>query len=113
MSRFRPTLAAVAGLLLLVPTLAFAQAARERSDVDDKYKWNLEDIYATDEAWETDFERMKQVADDLAGLREQLGDLDSANKLVELRHTQEEAMLLFERLLVYAALKSDEDTRVS
>ncbi|HMB69001.1 MAG TPA: oligoendopeptidase F [bacterium] len=113
MSRFRPTLAAVAGLLLLVPTLAFAQAARERSDVDDKYKWNLEDIYATDEAWETDFERMKQVADDLAGLREKLGDLDSAKKLVELRHTQEEAMLLFERLLVYAALKSDEDTRVS
>ena len=26
-----------------------------RGEIDDKYKWRLEDIYASDELWEKDF----------------------------------------------------------
>lgn len=109
-SRFR---AALAGLLLLLPTLALAQAARERSEVDDAYKWKLSDIYPSDEAWEADFERAKDTAKDLEGLRDRLGPIDSGAKLLDLKKTQEAAELQFDKLMAYAGLKADEDTRIS
>ena len=30
-----------------------------RSDIDSQYKWRLEDIYATDDDWEKDFEKVQ------------------------------------------------------
>ena len=46
-----PTKKAILGIIclsILVPSLAFAQmAARERSEVDDEYKWNLDQLFTT------------------------------------------------------------------
>ena len=32
----------------------------KRSEVKQQYKWAIEDIYATDEAWEKDFEKAEK-----------------------------------------------------
>ena len=32
---------------------------KERSEIDAKYKWNLGDIYATNEKWESTLEEVK------------------------------------------------------
>ncbi|MDT8301938.1 MAG: hypothetical protein RQ760_10680, partial [Sedimentisphaerales bacterium] len=32
------------------PTQVLAQT-RERAEISDKYKWNLEDLYSSDEEW--------------------------------------------------------------
>ena len=33
-----------------------AEEIRKRSEIEDKYKWDLTHIYASDEAWEKDYE---------------------------------------------------------
>lgn len=33
-------------------------AAPLRSEIDDEYKWAVNDIYSSDEAWNTDYERL-------------------------------------------------------
>jgi oligoendopeptidase F len=105
---------ALAALLLLVPVVASAQkAARERSEIDEKYQWNLAATYATDEAWEADLARMRDTVEELKGLRDRLGDLDSGAKVLDLHRTTEAAAQLYEKLLVWAFLKADEDTRIS
>jgi oligoendopeptidase F len=39
-----------------VETKSPVAATRERSDVDDKYKWNLADFYESTEAWQADYD---------------------------------------------------------
>jgi oligoendopeptidase F len=107
-------LAAAALAFAFLPALAFAQhAARERSAIDPRYTWDLSDLYASDEAWEADFEKAGAVAGELEGLRARLGKLDSGEKILDLHRTMESAELLVEKLYSYAWLKGDEDTRVS
>lgn len=108
------TILGTACLLILVPTLALAQmAARERADIEDQYKWNLTDVYKADEDWESDLERARELVGEMKGLRDELGELDSGKKILELHRRTEKAELLIERLYIYAFLKGDEDTRVS
>ena len=43
-------------VIILITVFAFSQAqvlaqTRERSEVSVTYKWKLEDLYASDEAW--------------------------------------------------------------
>ena len=104
----------IATLVVLLPTLAFAQiAARERSDVEEQYKWDLSGVYASDEAWEADYAEAQNVLKEMEGLRDELGTLDSGKKLLQLHRRTEDAQRIVERLYTYAWLKSDEDTRVS
>ena len=35
-------------------------SAKERADIDEKYKWNLEDIYASIEDWQKDKEQISE-----------------------------------------------------
>ena len=45
--------------LLLVSVISLSafgasKAIPQRADIEDKYKWNLKDIYLSEEAWEAD-----------------------------------------------------------
>ncbi len=42
-----------------------AQSIPERSEIDDRYKWDLSDIYDSWEQWEQDFERCQELMDEL------------------------------------------------
>jgi oligoendopeptidase F len=82
---------------------------RERSAIDDKYRWNLADIYPDLAEWR----RTKEaLARELPGLRRFQGQLGSSAQL--LADALEEASRLdkdIARLAVYAGMLADQDTR--
>ena len=83
----------------------------QRSEVAAEYKWKINDIYATDEAWEEDWQKAKASADIIAGYKGQL--CKSAEKLLEYMRYDDELTVLLENLINYAQRKNDEDTRVA
>ncbi len=83
----------------------------ERGDIADRYKWRLENIFTDTDAWEDCFADIEAALPILAGLRGGLGN-SGADLLKAIERTHETRRHL-ERALVYASLKSDEDTRIS
>ena len=79
----------------------------KRSEVDNKYKWNLGDIFASNEDWEQDFNKMQSILPTLKELKD--GFTDSAQNLADALSRIDEASLLCERLFVYAKMRRDED----
>ncbi len=79
----------------------------KRTEIEEKYKWNLCDIYAEDGAWEADFSKLSDMLPTLKEL--QKGFTDSAQSLFTALSRLDEASLLCERLYVYAKMKRDED----
>jgi oligoendopeptidase F len=79
----------------------------KRNEIDDKYKWNLGDIYATDDVWEQDFQKLQGIMPTLKDLKN--GFLDSAQSLLSALQRIDETSLLCERLYVYAKMRRDED----
>ena len=39
-----------------------AETIRKRNEIEDRYKWDLTHIYASDEAWEKDYEEVMELA---------------------------------------------------
>jgi oligoendopeptidase F len=81
----------------------------ERKDVKEKYKWKIEDIFATDEEWEKSFDWAIENID-FANYAGKLGDRAS---LLNFLKKNDEFMQVVDRLAVYANMKHDEDTRVT
>ncbi len=79
----------------------------KRNKIEQKYKWRLEDIYKTDEAWEEDFKKLQGIMPTLSGLKK--GLTSSAASLAAALKKLDEASLLCERLFVYAKMRRDED----
>ena len=81
---------------------------RERSEIPAEDKWAIEDLYATDAAWEED---LKTVADDQEYLASFAGKLAAPRALYEYLHRSEELNVKADRLGNYCMRKADEDTR--
>lgn len=82
-----------------------------RDQIDEKYKWNLKDIYQTDEQWENDF---KWIEEQLYKYNNYRGKLtESADKLLECLKLDEEIGIKLERLSLYTMLAKDSDMRIS
>lgn len=79
-----------------------------RSEVDPKYIWALEDVYASDELWNKDLEKARTFPQQLAAYQGHLGE--SAGTLLEFLKLGDEIGILFDSLYGYAQRKSDEDT---
>ena len=43
-----------------------------RSDIDDKYKWDMSAVYASEQAWEEDLNRVKELYPELANYKGKL-----------------------------------------
>jgi oligoendopeptidase F len=99
-------------LILFAASTILPQAQeRDRSKVPDEYKWDLTAIYPSDQAWRTAKEKL---AADLPKLRPFQGTLaSSAARLADVLEMQSHFDKELTRLYVYAAMRSDEDTRVS
>ena len=99
--------------LLLAPAMTNADEKKvpERSDIDQQYRWATETIYTSDEAWEADFDRLEPKIEQLAAFRGTLAD--NANTLLAFLQLRDAISPVFEKIWVYASLKSDEDTRVT
>ncbi|WP_422444739.1 oligoendopeptidase F [Thermoanaerobacterium sp. DL9XJH110] len=77
-----------------------------RDEIDAKYKWRLEDIYESDELWERDFNRVKNLLLKLEGFR---GRINSPGNLMRVLKLKDEIGRLNDRLFTYARMRRDED----
>lgn len=78
-----------------------------RAQIDDKDKWKIEDLYANDEAWEADFQKVQELAREAAGYQGTMKD--SADQLYLVLKKQDELGELLEKVYVYASQKNHED----
>jgi oligoendopeptidase F len=84
---------------------------RDRSKVPDQYKWNLTDLYPSDEAWRAAKEKL--VAE-LPRIREFKGTLTTApQRLADALEFTSRLSKELARLYSYASMAADQDTRDS
>ncbi len=98
-------------LVLLMLTLAVSSHSqeRDRSKIADKYKWNLADIYQSNDAWKK--AKDKFVAD-FSAIEKFKGTLhQSAQQLLACLDHGAKLNKEYVRLAVYASMMSDQDTR--
>jgi oligoendopeptidase F len=82
-----------------------------RSQIEDKYKWDISHIYQSDDKWEEDF---KWVEERLPGYKKFESTLaQSAEKLLECLNFDDSLGIRLERLYLYAMLAKDSDMRVT
>ena len=103
-------------LLLVISTLLFpawvqGQEVPERIDIDERYKWDLSDMYGDTQAWEVDREKFIATLPTLERFRGQLST-DGPTLLAAIEAMQSVETIIA-NLYVYAGLRSYEDTRVS
>ena len=83
----------------------------ERSEIAEQDKWAIHDIYATDELWEADLQKAKDLIPTVSAFAGNLGG--SAQNLLDYMKLTEEIAVLADALGNYAMRRSDEDARVS
>ncbi len=79
----------------------------KRSEIPGKWKWKLEDLYPSGEAWEQDYRRIREAIPDIETSRGSL--CQSAEQLLKGLNVYFEWLERAERLFVYASMKRDED----
>ena len=77
-----------------------------RSDVPEKYKWNLDDFYKDDNEFEKSLE---DASNKISKFKDYKGKLKDGKKLFELLTLDNETTCLVDNLYVYAHLKNDEE----
>lgn len=84
---------------------------KDRSEIDVKYTWKLEDLYLNDEAWELEKEKQKARIPGVTAYKGRLSKSpDDLQKCFDLLSDMQKEL---SRLYSYASMKSDLDTRVS
>lgn len=87
------------------------EAILERSQLDPKDLWAIEDLYSSDEAWEADLKKLRGLIEKVPAYAGTLGS--SAETLYAYMQLDEQIGLLLDSLANYAQRRSDEDTRVA
>ena len=80
-----------------------------RSEIDDKYKWDLTKVYPSDEAWEEDLKKVKDLSPKFADYKGKL--LSSSETLLNAIEMSEEINQLFGRLFHYSANSLNTDLK--
>lgn len=83
----------------------------KRSEVETKDTWAMEDMYPSDEAWETDYEKALKLVEGYKRFEGRLAE--SPDILFECLRFDDALSMHLERLYVYAKQKWDEDTTVN
>ena len=97
-------------MILFASAIAQSQV-RDRNTVEERYKWNLQDLYPSDEAW---YKAKAELEKTAMGLDQYKGKLtQSADALYNALHQMSEVRKNLSKLYSYANMASDEDTRVS
>jgi oligoendopeptidase F len=84
---------------------------KSREDIPLQDRWATEDLYASDELWEQELNRMVEMGKVMAGFAGTLGR-DAKTLLTYMQHL-EDIQVLSAQLANYAQRKGDEDTRVA
>lgn len=79
----------------------------KRSEISNEHKWRLEDIYRSDQEWEQDFHKVKNLIEQV---QTKQGTLSQSGKhLLETLTLQDELASLLDRICSYAKMRRDED----
>ena len=82
-----------------------------RSNIDEKYQWDLSTVFATDDAWESE---LANLDSDLENAKAYKGRLTaSSNDLLAITESYLALSRRLEKLYVYASMKNDQDTTVA
>ena len=84
----------------------------ERNEIQQNLKWKTQDIFANDEAWETEYKaaEAEYTAYDFGKFKGKLGEKATLLECLRLNDTIANRL---ERLYLYAHLRHDEDVRVA
>ena len=80
----------------------------KRNEVEKQFTWAIEDLYATDELWEKEYNKLKELLPKAESYRGTLSE--SAKALLEFLKLSDELGIMMERVYVYANQKYHEDT---
>lgn len=83
----------------------------KREEIPAEYKWKLEDMFESDQKWESEAALVADMADEIAQYQDRLGD--SAAILLEFFNRVDELEFHLERVYVYANQRHHEDTTVA
>jgi oligoendopeptidase F len=82
---------------------------RTRATTPEQYKWNLAELFPSDEAWETERARIEKELPNARAFKGTLGQgAAQLQKALDLNAEQDKTI---NRLATFASLKADEDTR--
>lgn len=84
---------------------------KQRKDIEQKYKWDIEAMYPEETKWEKDLEECQQEAERFAAFQGRL--TESARTLADALQLRDAIWLKLEHAFVYAHMKKDEDNRES
>lgn len=82
---------------------------KKREEIEDRFKWNLNEMYEDEALWDNEFRLVKEKA---AAFSKYAGRLaESADILYEAFCKKDEILRILENVYVYARMKKDEDNR--
>ena len=79
---------------------------KKRNQIEEKYKWNLEDIYKSEDELMADIEKLKSYPEKLANYK---GKLKKVNNCLEFFELSTKVSKIIERVEIYISLKLSED----
>ncbi len=88
-----------------------AAQERNRTAIPDRYKWNLADLYVSDDAWRAAKDKLAPQIGTIAAFKGTLGS--SATRLADALDAANAISKELQKVYLYASLSSDQDTRVS
>ena len=81
---------------------------KDRKTIEQKYKWNLNDIYENYDMWESDLEKFEKLTKEVPKYKGEIKN--SSEKFVELELLMEKIARLLDRLYLYPYMLKDLDS---
>ena len=83
----------------------------ERNQIENKYKWSIDEMYPDSQAIEKDIQKLKGLIEECKKFKGVLAD--NEDNLYKALNLSEEASRILQNLYVYTHMKSHEDTRIN
>lgn len=79
----------------------------DRSEIPNEFKWQVDDIYPTEQAWLQACDSFKKQLPELTALK---GNLNTAARLLKALKLQDEMIIEIDKIYAYARLQQDADS---
>lgn len=81
--------------------------SRKRNEIEDKYKWDIQSMYADDSAWEQNVQKAKKLIEEAKSFK---GTLENgADNFLKCLEAQNELNRVLQNITTFAHMKKDED----
>ncbi len=84
---------------------------KERNEIEEKFKWDLESMYANDEFWEKDFIKIKELCEFIKDYKGRMSE--NSNVFRDVLNLQFKILRMTDNVYTYAHMRKDEDNNRS